>query len=318
MSAQARRLVSQRYQLLGRLGEGGMGTVYRARDERLSRDVAVKLVPERFGQDAQFVERFFREAKLCAGLAHPGVLNVFDAGAEPWPFIVMELVQGLDAGVLVRRGTRLTAEQAGRIVAQVSQALAFVHARGVLHRDVSPGNILLRRSDGAAKLADFGLASPADEVSETRLEDLAGTPGYMAPEVLSGAPATAQSDLYSLGVATYRLLAPARRARQERTGATTGLASAAPPLSPLAELRPDVPRALTSAIEQATALEPAARQRSVAEFRAQLLRAVDRRHRAAVGRPRLSRRPRRSAGHARLMDVAPEARDVRRLRSLRG
>ena len=277
-----------------------MSTVYRARDERLKRDVAVKLLPERFGQDVQFVKRFCREAELCAGLAHPGIVNVFDAGAEPRPFIVMELVHGLDAGALVRRRTRLTAAQTGRIVAQVCQALAFVHARGVLHRDVSPGNILLRRSDGAAKLADFGIASRADEVSETRLEDVAGTPGYIAPEVLSGARPTPRSDLYSVGVATYRLLAgPGRAGPAGAATVTIGLTTAAPRLSPLAELRPDVPPRVTSAIEQATAWEPGARQRSVAEFRAQLLDAVDRRRRAAVDGPGPSRRPRRSGGRAR-------------------
>ena len=300
MSVQAGPLVGRRYRLLARLGEGGMGTVYRARDERLKRDVAVKLVPGRFGQDAQFVESFCREAELCAGLAHPGIVNVFDAGTEPRPFIVMELVHGLDAGALARRGMGLSAEQTGRIVAQVCQALAFVHARGVLHRDVSPGNILLRRSDGAAKLADFGLASRADEVSGTRLEDVAGTPGYIAPEVLSGARPTPQSDLYSLGVATYRLLAGPRRAGPAgEATATIGLATAAPRLSPLRELRPKVPRGLTSAIQQATAWEPGARQRSVAEFRAQVLDAVDRRRRAGVDGPGPSRRARRSGGRAR-------------------
>jgi serine/threonine protein kinase len=170
------RLAGGRYRLLERVGAGGMATVYRARDERLARDVAVKIIAERLARDPLFVRRFRREAQLCGRLAHPNIVTVLDAGVAPRDFIVMELVEGLDAGTLLNREGRLTPGEAVHVLAQAGEALAYAHDNGVIHQDVSPHNILIRWPDATAKLADFGLAS--DSLDRTARQETGGTPGY--------------------------------------------------------------------------------------------------------------------------------------------
>ena len=140
-------LVGGRYRLVERLGAGGMATVYRARDEQLERDVAVKVISERHARDPLFVRRFRSEAQLGARLAHPNIVAVLDAGAQPRDFIVTELVRGLDAATLLHRRGRLAPTETVNIVAQVCDALAHAHARDVVHLDVSLGNVLLAATD---------------------------------------------------------------------------------------------------------------------------------------------------------------------------
>jgi serine/threonine-protein kinase len=265
------RLFGARYRLLERVGAGGMATVYRARDERLKRDVAIKVITERLARDPLFVRRFRREAELCARLMHPNIVAVLDAGVEPQDFIVMELVHGIDAGALLHRHGPLTPGEAIHVVAQVCAALAYAHARDVVHQDVSPGNILIGRPELATKLADFGLAYDTLDVPATPVPTIMGTPGYVAPEVLRGAGPSPRSDLYSLGAVAYRLLAGPSCVPPRDAHATAPLASAATGMPPLAEARPNLPRRLTEAVQQALANEPDARQDSVAEFRAQLV-----------------------------------------------
>jgi serine/threonine-protein kinase len=247
------RLVGGRYRLLERVGVGGMASVYRAWDERLKRDVAVKVIAEWLAYDPVSVRRFRREAELSAGLAHPNIVAILDAGGEPHDYIVMEFVNGVHAGTLLQRRRRLTPEQTVHVVAQVCAALAYAHDQDVIHHDVSPRNILIRRPDSTAKLADFGLASGAHDVPPSRPASIMGTPGYVAPEVLRGAGASPRSDLYSLGMVADRLL-----------GGRSG------------------------AVQQALAHDPAARQDSVAEFRAQLLVEQGARLRLPQGRAALS------------------------------
>jgi eukaryotic-like serine/threonine-protein kinase len=270
-------LVGGRYRLLERVGAGGMATVYRARDERLAREVAVKVIARRLAHDAGFVRLFRREAQLCARLAHPNIISVLDAGVEPRDFIVMELVPGLDAGVLVRQDGRLTPDEAVHLVAQVCEALAYAHDHDVIHQDVSPRNILVR-PDATAMLTDFGLASDPSDRAER--QETGGTPGYVAPEVLCGGTPSPRSDLYSLGGVAYTLLAGSARARPVDPECTAPLATAAPRRVPLAEARPGLPSALTDAVQRAVADDPYARQASVAEFRGQLIDAVQRRRAA--------------------------------------
>jgi eukaryotic-like serine/threonine-protein kinase len=240
-----------RYRLLEPVGAGGMATVYRARDERLARDVAVKVIAERLARDPLFVRRFRREAQICGRLAHPNIVGILDAGVVPTDFIVMELVEGLDAGTLLKRQDPLTAGESVHVLAQVSDALAYTHDQGVVHQDVSPHNILITSPGATAKLTDFGLAS--DSVDRAERQDTGGTPGFIAPEVLRGESPTPRSDLFSLGVVARKLLAGSARA-------------------PLVEAR--LPRELTEAVERAAAADPDARQGSVAEFRAELVDAL--------------------------------------------
>lgn len=266
------QLLGERYRLLGLIGSGGMSNVYCARDELLKRRVAVKVLAEPLASDTLCLRQFRHEAELWAGLVHPLIVPVFDAGAVPRPFIVIELVPGVNAGALVRGPSPPTCEQATRIVAQVAEALAFAHEHNVIHGDVSPGNVLIRRSDGVAKLTDFGLASKTGETTPKFGGDVAGTYGYIPPEVLRGERVTSLSDLYSLGALAYRLLAGPPEPRRAATGDRAG---ACPRLQRLADVRPGLPIGVTDAVDRALEHDPDARQSSVAEFRDHL-RAADR------------------------------------------
>jgi serine/threonine-protein kinase len=265
-----------------------MASVYRAWDERLKRHVAVKLIAEWLARDPVSVRRFRREAELSARLGHPNIVAILDAGGEPHEYIVMEFVNGVHAGTLLQRRELLRPAQIVHVVAQVSDALAYAHDQDVVHHDVSPRNILIRRPDSTAKLADFGLASAALDVPARRAASVMGTPGYVAPEVLRGASASPRSDLYSLGVVAYRLLAGRSGVRPVDAHATAPQATSAPRMPPLAEARPDLSRGLIEAIQQALAHDPDARQDSVAEFRAQLLDGQSAPLRLAPRRPALS------------------------------
>jgi serine/threonine-protein kinase len=232
--------------------------------------VAIKVIAEHLAPHPQFVARFRREAQVGRQFAHPNIVATLDAGDEPRRFIAMEFVDGLDASRLVRQQGRLTARHAVHVLAQICGALAYLHAEGVVHRDVSLGNILLRRADGTAKLADFGLATRRGEASASPPEISPGTPGYVAPEVLRGAVPTPRSDLYSLGVAAYRLLAGPREPRRRDAESTVPMATAAPRRPPLGKLCPNLPCGLIDAVQQAMSSDPARRQRSALEFAAAL------------------------------------------------
>jgi serine/threonine protein kinase len=265
------RSMGARYRLLQVIGAGGMATVYRARDERLKRDVAVKVIADRLADIPSAVRRFRREAELCARMEHPNVVAILDAGVEPQEFIVTVFVDGLDGGRLLQSDGRLMPAQTVHIVAQVCQALEHAHDRHVFHNDVSPRNIVIGQRDATATLVDFGIASDAREVRPTRPKHLLGTPGYVPPEILKGGRPSPRSDLYALAVVAHRFLAGPTAPRDSATGDTAPLATASPRLQPLAELRPRLPRRLSEAIDQALAIDPDARQQSVAEFRAHLV-----------------------------------------------
>lgn len=192
------------------LGRGGMGAVYRARQLSLDRIVAIKLLPFELGVQEEFAERFRREAKALARLAHPNIVAAHDYGQsnDGHFYIVMEYVEGEDLSARLRRG-KVPAGEAVQIVAQVCDALAFAHAQGVVHRDIKPSNILLAQS-GAVKVTDFGIVRWADDAagaSSTQTGELLGTPGYVAPEqTRPGATVDARADIFSLGVMLYELV----------------------------------------------------------------------------------------------------------------
>jgi serine/threonine-protein kinase len=246
-----------------------MGDVYRAWDERLKREVAVKLIAEWLAGDPVFARRFRREAELGACLAHPNIVAVHDAGGAAHPYIVMEFVDGVHAGKLV--AGRPAAGDAVHVVAQVCDALAYAHDNDVVHRDVSLRNILITRRDRTAKLADFGLASRSHDAPAGRAVNVMGTPGYVAPEVLGGARPSPHSDLYSLAVVAYRLLGGRSGARTSDAGATAPQVTSVQRMPPLAEARPDLPPALIEAVQRGLAHDPDDRQESVGQFRAELL-----------------------------------------------
>ena len=231
------------------IGRGGMGRVFAARHVRLNRAVAVKFLPPDLSADPEFEARFAREARALGALSHPNIVTVFDFGTSPdgESYLVMEFVSG---GSLARR-VPLAVAEAVAVLVQVCDALAYAHERGIVHRDLKPENVLFDER-GGVKLADFGLARFTEAVSSThavtRPQQVLGTPGYIAPEALAGAPPDPRMDIYSAGV----LLCVAV------TGALPHSASKA------------LPAELAGIVRRATAIEPAERFSSAKELRAAL------------------------------------------------
>jgi serine/threonine-protein kinase len=200
--------IAGRYRLEGRLGSGGMSTVQRAFDERLERQVAVKLLAEHLADDATFVSRFQREAQAAARLVHPNVVQVFDSGQDEDTgqyFIVMEYIEGSSCAEILRDDGWVEVDEAISIIGQACEGLHYAHRHGVVHRDVKPGN-LLRSAEGQVKLADFGIAKATEQSSITQVGSVLGTASYLAPEQARGEEAGPSADLYALGVVTYQLI----------------------------------------------------------------------------------------------------------------
>ena len=194
-------LAGRRYELIERLGGGGMATVWMAQDTRLGRRVAVKVISDALAAQAPYVERFRREARIAAGLSHPNLVKVYDFGSDgERPFLVMEYIEGVALGPgsagVPATGPRVDSEALAR---ELLDALSHIHAAGIVHRDVKPANVLVG-PDGRARLTDFGIALAEGSTGLTETGQVIGTLKYLAPEVASGRPATPQSDLYSLGV----------------------------------------------------------------------------------------------------------------------
>ncbi|MDX1387725.1 MAG: serine/threonine-protein kinase [Acidobacteriota bacterium] len=201
-----------RYEIESEIGRGAMGIVYLARDTRLDRRVALKTYALPSGltaeQEREFQERFEREARAAAALSHPGIVTVYDVdrdGERGTPYITMEYVEGESLDDLLARRESLDPDEACSIASQVADALHTAHTAGIVHRDVKPGNILIRAGDGRVKLADFGVAR-LRESELTRSGAAVGSPGYMSPEQIRGEPVDGRADLFSLGVILYRML----------------------------------------------------------------------------------------------------------------
>lgn len=257
-----RPLLHNRYRLGARLGEGGGSQVVEADDLRTGRQVAVKLIqlPADLpaAQRQEWVARLHREAELARKLDHPDIVAVYEAGIQgQQAWLAMERVHGVDLSRYTQRHLLLPENLVLRIGARVAAALAHAHACGVVHRDLKPANVLVHLAGGQVKLADFGVARQ-DDASLTRTGMTLGTPAYMAPEQLAGAPATAASDTYALGVMLFELLA-GRRPHQAATLGELLQATASQPPAALARLRPDLPAPVVAAVEQLLARQPADR-----------------------------------------------------------
>ncbi len=226
-------LADRRYELAELLGSGGMGLVHRAHDTRLGRDVAIKLLADNLAQDADARERFSREARAAARLSHPHVVQVFDVGEEDGrPYLVMELVDGPSlATVLDVEGT-LAAGEVITVAEQSLMAVGAAHDAGLLHRDLKPGN-LMRAADGTVKVTDFGVAEVAEAPGLTRSGVVLGTLPYLAPERLTGAPATPRTDLYGLGATLLQLLTGQPPSATDGSPGTAALDTVPPPLAML-------------------------------------------------------------------------------------
>ncbi len=258
-------ILNGRYELVEPIGDGGMATIWRARDARLGREVAVKLMRPEYGRDPDFVVRFRQEAQSAARLADPTIVQVFDAGeSSEGPFIVMELVAGEDLSSLLRRNGPLQPRQAARIAAEVAKALQAAHAQGIVHRDVKPGNILISR-DGRVRVTDFGIARALAEAQLTLPGTTLGSVHYFSPEQAQGEQATPASDIYSLGIVLFEMLT-GRRPWEGDSAASVAMARLRSDAPAPSTLRPGVPPELDAIDLRALARDPAARYPSAASM----------------------------------------------------
>jgi serine/threonine-protein kinase len=240
-----------RYELEALIGEGAFGRVYRGVDRRLQRPVAVKVIKPWWAEDSAWVERFQREAQMLARLNDPGIVQIFDIGhAEEGPYYVAELVPGESLAQRIERGP-LALAQALAIAVALCRALAGAHARGIVHCDVKPANVLLTRA-GKVKVGDFGVARIAGGTSQLPTATVAGTPRYMAPEQARGLPMTPATDVYSAGVVVYEMLA-GRPPFLDGAPVELGLRHLQEQPPPLPET---VPAAVRAVVERALAKEP--------------------------------------------------------------
>jgi serine/threonine protein kinase len=209
--------IGKRYDVRKRLGHGGMATVYLADDRELGRSVAVKMLADNLAGDDHLRKRFKREARLAAKLDHPNVVQVYDVGEEgDRPFIVMEWIDGGTLADRLDRPRGLPAPERLPVLQQLCEGLGHAHERGLVHRDIKPQNLLIRKADGCLKIADFGIARAVEETRLTQTGRVVGTDRYMAPEQLSDGKITPATDVYACGVVADETL-PTRRRPPELT-----------------------------------------------------------------------------------------------------
>lgn len=257
------------YRLLREIGGGGMGMVYEAEDTRLGRRVAVKLLPPEYSRDRKAKERFLREARAASTVDHPNLCTVHDVGeSEGRLYIVLALYEGETLRERIRRGP-LPLTEVREVAIQVARGLARAHEAGITHRDIKPANVMLTRR-GEAKILDFGIARlEGDEISLTRTGASWGTPAYMSPEQVRGEPVDCRTDVWSLGVLLYEMLAGRRPFRGESVEVVLSSIVSQEP-EPLNRLRPDVPSELARVVARALAKDRTERYANATELLADL------------------------------------------------
>src|SRR3989441_5952609 len=272
-----------RYSLERELGRGGMGVVYLAREVRLDRPVAIKLLPPHHAGDSHLRDRFLREARTAAKLSHPHIIPIFavdEVGA--FVFFAMAYVAGETLTERVRRRGPLPPSEAGRVLREVAWALAYAHSQGLVHRDVKPDNIMLEEATGRALVADFGIAGQVRGAAGLDGGEVIGTPEFMSPEQALGERVDARSDLYALGVVGYFALSG--KLPFEAGKATEVLAKQiTEPAPPLASVAAGVPRRLTHAIDRCLEKDPLSRPQKGEELADQLGLALEQRRELPVG-----------------------------------
>ena len=267
-------VVNDRYEIHRRIGRGGMADVFLARDRLLDRQVAIKVLFPEFAIDPNFVERFRREAQATANLSHPNIVNVYDWGKYSGTyFIAMEYVQGRTLAEILRTNRQLTAKQAAEIASEVAAALGFAHEAALAHRDIKPANILIG-SNGQVKVADFGIARAMNAPTESNLTQagaVMGTASYFSPEQAQGAQPDPRSDLYSLGIVMYEMVA----GRPPFTGenpVSIAYKQVHDPPQPLNQIVSEIPRPFEAIIAKLLAKDPKLRYPSAHALRDDLRR----------------------------------------------
>jgi eukaryotic-like serine/threonine-protein kinase len=266
-------VVDERYRLDRKIGSGGMADVWLAEDTELDRQVAIKILHDRFAQDKEFVQRFQREAQSAAGLQHPNVVGIFDRGSfDGTYFIAMEYVEGPSLKDLVKGG--MATQDAINFTRQILNAARFAHRKGIVHRDLKPQNVLID-DEGRARVADFGIARAGETSDITATGSVMGTAQYISPEQAQGKPTTPRSDIYSIGVILYEALTGRVPFEGESAVAVALKQVSEAPRRPSA-INPNVPPALDAVVMRALAKDPDARFKDADAF----LKALDAAERA--------------------------------------
>jgi eukaryotic-like serine/threonine-protein kinase len=258
-------LISERYRLDEKIGSGGMSSVYRAFDPTLERWVAIKLMHRDISNDPDQLERFRREARAVASLNHPHIVTVIDAGEDDGaPYIVFEYVEGETLKERIRRLGRLPVSEAVAYAIEIGRALECAHAHLLVHRDVKPQNVLID-PDGRAKVTDFGIARSLEAQGLTATGRVLGTTDYVSPEQALGHEVTGQSDIYSLGIVLYEMLAGEAPFRAD-TQVAVAMKHVREPLPDVQRRRPEISASLARVVEHATAKETQNRYQNVSEM----------------------------------------------------
>ena len=258
-----------RYEIVGKLGEGAMGVVHRARDTALGRVVALKMLSAELGEDDEIAQRFRREAEAIGQLNHPHIVTVYDLGeAEGHAFMAMELLEGEDLRSLIDRAGEIPLPDRVRILAQVAEGLGYAHTKKVVHRDVKPANIMVTTS-GQVKLLDFGLARVTDRDPITRRGVILGTPDYMSPEQAMGKGVDQRSDMFSAGAVFYELLT-GQKPFSGRTLHSVLFQIISDDPDPILTLNPEVPARLALVAHRMLQKDPEKRYASMDDVAAEL------------------------------------------------
>ena len=252
-------ILNERYRIVGLLGRGGMGEVYRADDLKLSQPVALKFLPDHLLSDGAALARFHREVRVARQVSHRNVCRVYDIGeVDGRQFLSMEFIKGEELSSLLRRIGHLPSEKAGQLARQICAGLAAAHEAGVLHRDLKPSNIMID-GEGNARVLDFGLAGLTEEFKDDELG--AGTPAYMAPEQLDRKEQTVKTDIYSLGLVLYELFTGKRAFEAPSLDQLIKLrrsdATPTNPTSIIKDLDPVIEKVIDHCIQKDPALRPA-------------------------------------------------------------
>ncbi len=265
-----------KFTLESQLGGGGMGSVYKARDRKLGRTVAIKILNAQLECNLENIERFEREARTLASLSHPNLMHVYDVGTEDGNhYFAMEYIEGATLNQIIADPAQtLSQEEALRVTIEIMAGLSKVHHSGIVHRDIKPANIMIEHSDGRAVLVDFGLSKSATDSGLTSVGSILGTPDYIAPEQIEGFEAGYYSDIYSLGVVLYEMLSgenPFTRNSSMQT--IRAHCSYNPP--PLKKIVPNTPKALSKIVEKMISTSPEDRYQSIAHLATDLLKVCD-------------------------------------------
>ena len=266
--------INDRYEIIKLIGEGGMANVYLAYDTILERNVAVKVLRGDLADDEKFVRRFQREALSASSLSHPNIVEMYDVGEDNGNFyIVMEYIDGQTLKQLIKKRGHLTVPEAIDIMLQLTDGLAHAHDSYIIHRDIKPQNIMILE-DGMVKITDFGIAMAINASDLTQTNSVMGSVHYLPPEQAAGKGSTIKSDIYSLGILFYEMLAGTMPFRGE-TAVEIALKHIKDPMPSIRKINPKVPQSVENIIFKSTAKNPKNRYNNVRELHDDLKTALD-------------------------------------------